>query len=192
MVFKKLIMDADFCIKLGASIKYPFLYQIISCLSTKAYIHKYVYDMEILSPSTAKTQLKQLIDEGILELIDENILLLDDFVLYRNVYNKLFKAMLNPDKPKKNKGEILSLAMARVIGIPVFVSDESDLQKIVDININKESSEKIKCIRIIDIIEMIKCNEINGFNRRDAKNMWIISGNEKEVFDNEIWVHAEN
>jgi|GEM_PF-3407498 len=43
MEIKRLILDADICLKLGRFEKLPFIELIVPNITKKAYIHKYVY-----------------------------------------------------------------------------------------------------------------------------------------------------
>lgn len=71
MKLKGIIVDADFCIKVGASPKYRYLEKVLMELADKAYIHETVYK-EILTPACAKDQIETLKKQGFLELLDEN------------------------------------------------------------------------------------------------------------------------
>jgi len=82
--------------------------------------------------------------------------------------------------------EVSSLAMAKTLSIPVFFTDERDLQTIIDLNLNT-GIDDIKSVRIVDIMNMIKRGDITGFNRKQAKAMWAMSGKGKGVFDSEVW-----
>lgn len=73
MKLKGIIVDADFCIKVGASPKYRYLERVLTGLADKVYIHKIVYD-EIMIPACAKEQIDFLRKQGIIEILDENIL----------------------------------------------------------------------------------------------------------------------
>lgn len=53
MKLERIIVDADFCIKIGASPKYRYLERILPELAETVYIHKKVYD-EIIFPACAK------------------------------------------------------------------------------------------------------------------------------------------
>lgn len=66
-----MIIDADLCIKLGGSSKYRYLYDILPLVSEKIYIHTHAYG-EVMMPSSAVEQLKSLIEEGRVELVNEN------------------------------------------------------------------------------------------------------------------------
>jgi len=56
MKMKGIIVDADFCIKVGASPKYRYLERVLPELAEKVYIHKIVYD-EVMVPVCAKEQI---------------------------------------------------------------------------------------------------------------------------------------
>jgi hypothetical protein len=75
-------------------------------------------------------------------------------------YSQLASVMVDPRKPNKNKGEICSLAYAKVKDIPIFATDECDLQPIIDSQLNTGMND-IYCLRIIDIINMAKNEQIN-------------------------------
>jgi len=49
-LFKKIILDADICIKLGGLERVSnTLYRVISQITDKAYIHQYVNEEEVLT-----------------------------------------------------------------------------------------------------------------------------------------------
>lgn len=185
MKLKGVIVDADFCIKVGASSKYRYLERVLTEIADKVYIHKIVYD-EILVPACAKEQLDELMRQGILELMDENSLSKIDKLVYQNTYQLLAKVMINPNRPRKNQGESYSLAMAKTKSIPYFVTDEKDLQPIIDKVLN-DGIDDIHCMRIEDVILRIKNGEIQGFKRKEAKVLWRLAGKNTEVFDKSIW-----
>jgi len=183
-----IIIDADFCIKVGGSSKYPYLEKVLPEIAEKVYVHKYVYEEEILTPASAKAQLEALKKQGILEVISEDGLSKEARKVYNGTYNMLAKVMLNSNEPRKNQGEVRSLSMAKAKAIPYFVTDEKDLQPIIDEKLNNGiEDEDILCIRIEDIIAKIKNNEIQGFSRKAAKVLWVLAGKNKEDFDNSIW-----
>jgi hypothetical protein len=185
MRLSKIIIDADFCIKVGASSKYRYLELVLPLLATKAYIHEIVY-REIIVPLSVKEQLQVMIKQGFLEIISEDNLNHFEKIIYDNTYLLLAGAMMNPTIPNKNKGETCSLAMAKAKSIPYFVTDEKDLQPIIDKLLNTEM-EHISCVRIKDVISKIKSGEINGLSRKDAKILWVLSNKDKSLFDNTIW-----
>ena len=185
MKFKQIIMDADICIKMGASSKYRYVEKLFPAIAEKIYIHKAVYD-EIMIPGSAKEQVDTLIQEGILELIDEYQLSGIERKIYDAIFNSLASVMINPNKPKKNAGEVSSLAMAKVKSITYFGTDEKDLQTIIDEKINTDI-DNIYCIRIIDIIGMVRDGKFEGLKRKEAKALWKLSGKSTEWFDKDIW-----
>ena len=60
------------------------------------------------------------------------------------------------------------------------------MQKIIDQVLNTEI-DRITCLRIKDLIELIKQNKIPKLKRKDAKLIWRLSGKLTTIFDNEIW-----
>jgi len=180
----KMIVDADLCIKLGGSEKYSFLYDILPLVASKVYMHTHAHG-EVLMPSSAVRQLKKLIDEQKVILVNESNLDSKDRAIYNATYKKLEKVMIDPKRPNKNKGEMCSLAYAKATGIPVFATDETDLQPIIDKQLNT-GIDDITCIRIVDIIIKAQDGEVN-VQRKVAKALWLIAGKKKEIFDKEIW-----
>ncbi len=87
-------------------------------------------------PSSAVQQLSDLVAEGKVELVDENNLELADRAVYDASYQNLERVMIDPTRPNKNKGEVCSLAYAKATGIPVFATDEMNLQPIIDKQLN--------------------------------------------------------
>jgi hypothetical protein len=183
-MYEKMIIDADICIKLGGSEKYPFLKDILPLLAHEIYMHSHVQS-EVLTPASASSQLEDLISEKKVILVNETELNPQERCIYDMVYNQLANVMIDPRRPNKNKGETCSLAYAKVKAIPVFATDEVDLQSIVDSQLNTGLND-IQCLRIIDIIDMAKKGEIT-LSRRQAKAIWRLSGKNKEDFDHTIW-----
>ena len=184
-MFEEIIVDADFCIKLGKIEKYPLLQEVLILLAKKIYIHSYVLNEEILIPENARKQLDNLhVDKKII-IVNKTGLNPLEKLTYNMSYKKLESVMMNPRDSKKNKGEVCSLAYAKAKGIEIFVTDEKELQPIIDSRLNVGLND-IRCIRIIDIVNLAKNNEIS-LSRKIAKLIWIISGKDKQVFDDEIW-----
>ena len=180
----KVIIDADLCIKLGGHKKYSFLYDILPQVANEIYMHTHAHG-EVLMPSSAVQQLRNLISEKKVFLVNESNLNSKDRAIYNATYQKLEKVMINPKKPNKNKGEVCSLAYAKTTGIPVFATDEKDLQPIIDKQLNT-GIDDITCIRIVDIIVMARNGDVD-VSRKEAKALWLIAGKNKDVFDSEIW-----
>lgn len=180
----KMIIDADLCIKLGGHEKYSFLYDILPLVANDVYMHTHAYG-EVLMPPSAVRQLSKLIAEKKVVLVNESTLNSKDRAIYDAAYKNLERVMINPNKPNKNKGEVCSLAYAKAMGIPVFATDEMNLQPIIDKQLNT-GIDDITCIRIVDIIIKARDGEIN-ISRKVAKALWLIAGKKKELFDTEIW-----
>lgn len=180
----KMIIDADLCIKLGGSEKHHFLYDVLPLISKEIYMHTHAYS-EVMMPSSAVSQLKLLVNEGKVVLVNESNLASTDRAIYDASYKNLKKVMINPKRPNKNKGETCSLAYAKATGIPVFATDEMDLQPIIDSQLNT-GIDDITCLRIVDIIKKAKSGEIE-VARKVCKAIWVISGKSKDIFDNELW-----
>ena len=183
-MIEKMIVDADLCIKLGGSNKYRYLHDILPLVAKKIYMHTHVHG-EVMMPSSAVNQLKELVSEGKIELVNEKDLKKKDQMIYNAAYKNLEKVMIDPRSPNKNKGEVCSLAYAKATGIPVFATDEKNLQPIIDSQLNI-GMDDITCIRIVDIIEKAHGGEVE-ISRKLCKALWVISGKKKEVFDQEIW-----
>lgn len=185
MHYNQILVDADFCIKLGCSDSYPYLTKMLQLLADVALIHETVYN-EIRQSTSAKRQIKSLLDSGTLKIVSEAVLPVQEQLLYHATFKLLSKRMIDPRYPRKNLGEVSSLAYAKTMDIAIFATDEMHLQTIVDELLNTEL-HKITCLRIIDIIQAIKARKIQLLQRKDAKLLWIISAKIKEAFDPKIW-----
>lgn len=181
----KMIVDADLCIKLGGSDKYRYLYDILPLVAGEIYIHTHTYG-EVMTPPSAVSQLRDLVSEGKVKLVNERELDSSDRVIYNATYRNLERVMIDPHRPNKNKGEVCSLAYAKAKGIPVFATDERNLQPIIDSQLNT-GIDNITCIRIVDIIGKAHRGEIN-ISRKICKALWLVAGKKKETFDKEIWL----
>ena len=93
MKYDKIILDTDICIKIGNYEKVKFLELIIPQIAEKAYMHRYVYENELLVPKNAKNQIDKLIRESIIEILDEENLNLVDKFIYEDTKNTLKKYM---------------------------------------------------------------------------------------------------
>lgn len=154
-------------------------------LAEKIYIHQIVYD-EIMMSQNVKNQINLLISEQKMFIVKETCLNKTEQQVYNQTWNLLAQRMMNPKQPRKNRGEVASLSFAKTKSIPIFATDEMDLQPIIDAILNT-GIDDIKCLRIIDIIKQIKNNEFPTLKRKDARLIWLIARKKKEIFDNEIW-----
>jgi len=180
----KIIIDADLCIKIGKIEKFNLLIDILPLLAQSIYMHSHAYG-EVLSPMSAHSQLVHLVTQGTITVVNETELEPRERAVYDMAYKELADVMIDPNRPNKNKGEVCSLAYAKVKGIPFFATDECDLQPIIDIKLNTGVND-IRCLRIVDIIYMAKNNVID-LSRKNAKLLWVISGKNKDDFAIDIW-----
>lgn len=185
-MLKKVILDADFCIKVGRFEGLLLLQEVIPVIAQKAYIHRYVYEDEILIPQSAKQQVKRLIDSGQAELIDESRFSPLEKAIFSATRDNLKRAMIGTVERGKNWGEVLSLACAKTLGITIFMSDEGSLQGTINRLLNAGNEYDIHVFRIVDLVEWIKSHPEVGITRKTAKAIWIASGKEKGSF-NKVW-----
>lgn len=182
-MLEKIILDADICIKLGRSEKYRMLYDLISMLPCDVYIHKKTLS-EIKYP---KDQISQLVAEQKVCVVSEDDLEKEDRKVYDMTYAKLSRVMKDPTRPNKNMGEVCALAYAKTKSIPLFATDERNLQTIIDKQLNT-GVDDIHCLRIQDIVENAR-DGVLGISRKQAKLVWTISGKDKSAFDR-LWPNA--
>ena len=180
----KIIIDADLCIKLGGSSKYTFLKDVLPLVAKEIYVHTQVKS-EVMSPESATMQLDELINAGKVTVVNESNLEPSQQSVFDMTYQMLAGVMMSPLKPNKNKGEVCSLSYAKAAGIPIFATDESSLQIIIDKYLNT-GIDDITCLRIENIVEMIKSGEI-ALTRKIAKLIWRLSRKDVSIFDTKIW-----
>ena len=82
-------------------------------------MHTHVYG-EVMMPASAVSQLKDLITEGKVFLVNESGLDSKVRATYDAAYSNLYKVMIDPTRSNKNKGEMCSLAYAKATGIHNF------------------------------------------------------------------------
>ena len=183
----KIIVDADFCIKLGGSEKFPFLSEVLPLLAKEIVMHSHAYS-EVMIPASAKKQLDELINKGTVQVVNQSELDSATRAVYDMSYALLERAMIDPRKPNKNRGEACSLAYAKAMNIPIFATDEAHLQPIIDAQLNTGLND-ITCLRIRNVVEMIRDKQID-LPRKYAKALWRIAynnDNANRIFDEQIW-----
>lgn len=183
--YQQIIVDADLCNKLGDSNTYPYLCILLPLIADKIFIHQIVYD-EILQSKSTKEQIERLITDRCMFIVDELSLSPSEMQVYTATYCLLESRMMDPRFPRKNRGEVCSLAYAKTKSIPIFATDEKNLQTIIDSVLNA-GMQKITCLRIEDIVKQIKEGQFCTLGRKDAKLIWAISGKKTEVFNSVIW-----
>lgn len=166
MKYEKIILDTDICIKIGNYEKVKFLEMLIPKIADKAYMNRYVYENELLTPKNAKVQIDNLITKNIIEILDEKIFDILDKKIYENTKRKLKKYMIGTKEEGKNWGEVLSLSIAKTLNIPYFVSDERNIQPIIDKHLNVGTEYDIQVIRVKHIVKWIKENKECDISRK--------------------------
>ncbi|MEG0759642.1 MAG: hypothetical protein RR505_14615 [Raoultibacter sp.] len=184
-MLKRMIVDADLCIKLGSSPKYSLLLDFLPLIAEEIFMHSHAYG-EVMMPIPAHQQLVSLVNNKKVKVVNETELDAQERAIYDMAFRKLSDVMIDPRKPNKNLGETCSLAFAKARSIPIFATDERKLQPIIDAQLNT-GLDDINCLRIVDIIKMTRSGEIVGINRKTAKVIWVLAGKNKEHFDKDIW-----
>jgi len=187
------MLDADMCFKLGRYEREDVLGLLLPSMTDMAFIHEYVWEQEILQPAIVRERLKELIKIGVVSIVRESELRDLDALVYNSAVRLLAAAMVGQNRPRKNLGEVVTLAMAHTKGIPVLLSDERNLQAIVDAKLNTGSESDIKIIRLRQVVKWIKDHPSCGIDRKTAKKIWCGSCDRglfekfKEEFDTNLW-----
>lgn len=179
-----MVVDADFCIKLGGSEKHTLLLDILPAIAKKVFIHHDAFQ-EVRYPASAVSQLHELIHTNSITVVSRASLTPLEQRVYRTAHQALSAVMGDPRHPNKNQGEISSLAWAKTKGIPIFATDERNLQPIIDAVLNV-GMDDIHCLRIEDLVCMARDGSID-VQRKTAKLLWVIAGKSKDHFDRCIW-----
>jgi hypothetical protein len=75
-------------------------------------------------PESACRQLEDLVFDKKIIVVNEKGLEPQERRIYDMIYNRLAEVLIDPRRPNKNKGEVCSLAYAKVKTITVFATDE--------------------------------------------------------------------
>lgn len=191
----KVLLDADICFKLGRFLNSEFIKRVIPHVAHEVFIHEYVYENELLTGHTGKPQMEELVKAKVVTVLKERELSERDRESYDNTVTLLCQVMKGKNyfNDNEHRGEIVSLAMAKTVGIPIFMTDERDLQPIIDSKLNTGLGTDIQVFRLYDLISLIKNNSDIGINRKEAKKLWCGSYDEKYLeskkkkFDEVIW-----
>ncbi len=114
------VLDADFAIKVGRMESKKIIEEVIPVFIEALYIHKYVYDNEILTPPNVKLQLENLISQRKAFIVDQEFLAAKGHnkeLIYQQTRDFLKANHGDSTSPRKNWGEIVSLAFAKAEGI---------------------------------------------------------------------------
>lgn len=137
MHMDKAVIDADFFIKMTAyDVEGMLFLQLMEDLEFQPVMHRYVAEIELGKSETAK----QLIEEQKIQVVDysDYILSQDDYTDY---FLQAYEIMNRFDFPEKEDiftyhavdeslGEIRSIYMAKMMGYPIFISDDRMARKL--------------------------------------------------------------
>ncbi|WP_298830127.1 hypothetical protein [uncultured Planococcus sp.] len=190
------LLDADFTFKMGKLDQEKIIVTHVGALIEKIYIHRHIYEKEILTPQSVRNQIDELLENGKAEIVDLSTLPTQvEKVLYQDMITLLKETDPSTRENGKNWGETVSLAYAKANNIPYFLSDESTLQSIADEYLNSGNEQDIKVIRVKDFILALK---EAGYKRKECKKIWLVATFDpsrkiesreqaKKAFDEEIW-----
>lgn len=194
--WEKALLDADFSFKLGQLTNMNVIEDYIGELVGTIYMHRHIYEREILTPRSVKEQIDRLIAKGKAEIVDLSTLPSPfEKSLYHEMVTLLKSADTETKELGKNWGETVSLAYAKVSGIPYFLSDEKSLQALADEYLNTDTKNSITIIRLKDFILALK---EAGYKRKDCQLVWLVANFDpsrkeqsrewaKKVFNEELW-----
>lgn len=194
--WEKALLDADFSFKLGQLTNMNVIEDYIGELVGIIYMHRHIYEREILTPRSVKEQIDRLVAKGKAEIVDLSTLSSPlEKSLYHEMVTLLKSAEADTKELGKNWGETVSLAYAKVRGIPYFLSDEKSLQAIADEYLNTAVEHSITIIRLKDFILALK--EL-GYKRKECQLIWLVANFDparkeqsrewaKKVFNKELW-----
>ncbi|MEQ6376330.1 hypothetical protein RZN25_05755 [Bacillaceae bacterium S4-13-56] len=188
----RVIIDADFAIKMNKVTDVNAIQDYIPLFVGMLYIHEHVYENEILVPKRTRDQVDVLIEQGRAEIISVLSFEGDPFgkMVYEETINLLKSADPKTVEEGKNWGETVSIAFAKAKGINYFLSDERNLQELLDEYINNQTSQDINTIRIRNFITAMK---EAGHKRKEAYKLWMASHKKdqvdwaKKMFEDQIW-----
>ena len=188
---KVAILDADFAIRVGATQVINVIGDLLPQFCEKLYIHRHVFENEILVPPLVKQRIQTLLDKGLAEIVDQESVEQKGGPLAVAVYEATVKMLLAADgdtqEGGKNWGEVVSLALAKALNIPVFLSDDTGCQQLVDNCLNlKDNPEGEGNIRIVRVVNFVIWMRDNGLARKWGRVLWIAAEKPRDGFDR-IW-----
>jgi hypothetical protein len=191
--FSRVIVDTDVCIKLFEYKALDAMRLVFDGIADEVCIHRYLVEEELVS-GPIRVHVRELMADGILNMLDPNTVLSQmESVLYHATAMK-FAQVHGVDLSKsrcEHMGEVLTVALAKTLGIGILLSDESVLQYEINRVLNT-GLDDLRVLRMWDIIHWIMSHPDCGIKRRDAKTIWLASGyhyemrKRKERFD-EAW-----
>lgn len=182
-----IILDADVCIKLGKITSGRFIELVIPLISDTIFIHPSVKD-EVKWPEHAISQIDTMLRDGKIELLDDKLWNPFDSMVYSQTVEILKRTMVDPRKTDHHMGEVYSLAAAKTKGIDYLLSDEKKLQRKVDALLNTGIDKgNIRCITLVDVLNMFADGTLSGIDRETAKTIWLGCLEDTLEFDRIIW-----
>jgi len=189
--YQAAILDADFAIKVGTTEVINVIGDLLPQFCEKLYVHRHVFENEILFPPLVKQRLQALIDCGFAEVVDRAAIEQSAGSLSVSVYDNTVEMLRTADAETKmggkNWGEVVSLALAKALSLPVFLSDEAGAQTLIDdhLNLGDESDDE-RNIRVVRIRDFVVWMRDNGLSRKQGRVLWIAAGKTRNEFDR-IW-----
>lgn len=195
-IWEEAMLDADFALKLEKIQRFNAIEKYIPLLVKKLYIHRYVYENEILMPKRTKDQIAKLIELDKAFIVDANSLRHDTYqsLIYIQTIQQLEKMDPETRINGKNWGETVTIAFAFAKGIPFILSDERELQELINHQLNSGTCTDITVIRLRRFVEGMK---ERGLSRKEAYAIWCFAHSDerdkakldkaKRAFQNDIW-----
>ncbi len=190
--YQAAILDADFAIRVGQTEVINVIGELLPQFCTTLYVHRYVFENEILFPPLVRQRITALIEAGLAAIVDREYIERQGDSLAAAVYDETVQLLgsVDPDTKVrgKNWGEVVSLALAKAMNIPVFLSDESGAQSLVDeyLNLSEEMPEAAGNILVVRVRDFVAWMRDKGLPRKQGRVLWIAAGKPRDGFDR-IW-----
>lgn len=186
--YQAAVLDADFAIKVGMVENINIIGELLPQFSERLYVHRHVFDNEILFPPRIKQQIGGLLEAGCVILVDrqyvEQLRGPAAALLYDAIVQVLRTADPATKQLGKNWGEVVSLAFAKVMNVPIFLSDDGGAQRLVDEHLNLgEDAAAPGNIRVVRIQDFISWMKEQGFRRGEGKVVWRVANKPLTAFD---------
>ena len=186
--YQAAVLDADFAIKVGMVENINIIGELLPQFSERLYVHRHVFDNEILFPPRIKQQIGGLLEAGCVILVDrqyvEQLRGPAAALLYDAIVQVLRTADPATKQLGKNWGEVVSLAFAKVMNVPIFLSDDGGAQRLVDEHLNLgEDAAAPGNIRVVRIQDFICWMKEKGFRRGEGKVVWRVANKPLTTFD---------
>lgn len=179
---EKVIIDADVCIHLARYGKVNALRCVLENIASHVFVHEYVLREELLS-SSCSLEISRMVEENTVTLLSPDT---DLTPLQKTNYDATCALLANAlgcvlsEGHSRHKGEVLSIAIAKTLGIHIFVSNERALQREIDDCIST-GMDDIRVFRMKDIILWIRANPECGLSRKDARYIWLLSFDKSRI-----------